>query len=217
MLKSNIIAHRGFWKQSQDRNSIVAIKTALEKGFGIETDVRDLNGKLVISHDPPNFGHDFDVDMLADLIVESKSTARVALNVKSDGINQKLKSSLTKKLIDISCTYVFDMSVPDTLAYQTTQYPYYSRISEYETEFSLLNKAEGAWVDNFSGAFDQTAYAEKILKLGKRVGFVSPELHGRNHLGAWEKIKKLHLHRSSSFELCTDFPDEAYKYFGEHA
>jgi glycerophosphoryl diester phosphodiesterase len=49
MLK--IISHRGFWITPSEQNTEVAFIRALECGFGIETDIRDVSGDLVISHD----------------------------------------------------------------------------------------------------------------------------------------------------------------------
>ena len=49
-----IIAHRGFWKKPEKQNTLGAFYAAIKKGFGIETDVRDYKGKLVISHNVPN-------------------------------------------------------------------------------------------------------------------------------------------------------------------
>ena len=48
-----IISHRGFWKSKNEQNTIISFQRSFENGFGIETDIRDLNGKLVISHDIP--------------------------------------------------------------------------------------------------------------------------------------------------------------------
>jgi glycerophosphoryl diester phosphodiesterase len=48
-----IIAHRGMWFNKHEQNTLVAFERALENGFGIETDFRDFNGSLVISHDLP--------------------------------------------------------------------------------------------------------------------------------------------------------------------
>ena len=53
MKKSNILAHRGLWFCEEEKNSSNALFKALDLGFGIETDVRDLCGELIISHDPP--------------------------------------------------------------------------------------------------------------------------------------------------------------------
>ena len=52
MKKSSILAHRGLWQNVAAKNSISSIKLALVNGFGLETDIRDLDGELVISHDP---------------------------------------------------------------------------------------------------------------------------------------------------------------------
>ena len=38
----------------------------------------------------------------------------------------------------------------------------------------------GVWVDNFGGDFNQIEISLKFIKQ-KRVAFVSPELHGRDH------------------------------------
>ena len=46
-----ILAHRGAWNTSDEKNTVLAIKRAFCHGWGIETDVRDYCGKLVISHD----------------------------------------------------------------------------------------------------------------------------------------------------------------------
>ena len=73
------------------------------------------------------------------------------------------------------------MSVPDSLLYQKINFPYYSRVSEYETDLNLISTAEGVWVDNFSGNFEQIEFSKKILRMGKRVAFVSPELHQRSY------------------------------------
>ena len=51
-----LIAHRGFWLDPKEKNTEIAFSRALSHGFGIETDFRDLNGQLVISHDIPVIG-----------------------------------------------------------------------------------------------------------------------------------------------------------------
>jgi hypothetical protein len=37
---------------NQRKKTLAAFERALQNGFGIETDFRDHNGKVVISHDP---------------------------------------------------------------------------------------------------------------------------------------------------------------------
>ena len=55
-LQMQLIAHRGYWLDPKEKNTETAFVRALQHGFGIETDFRDLNGHLVISHDVPTHG-----------------------------------------------------------------------------------------------------------------------------------------------------------------
>ncbi|WP_270990530.1 hypothetical protein [Campylobacter upsaliensis] len=50
-----ILAHRGFWREKKEQNSLASLAKAFEMGFGIETDLRDGGGggNLLLSHDIP--------------------------------------------------------------------------------------------------------------------------------------------------------------------
>ena len=59
-LKLTIVAHRGAWSgcpelgvPAVEKNSEAAFRLAVEHHFGIETDFRDICGKVVVSHNPP--------------------------------------------------------------------------------------------------------------------------------------------------------------------
>lgn len=41
-----IIAHRGYWIDSSEKNSSNALRKALEQGYGFESDLRDYCGDL---------------------------------------------------------------------------------------------------------------------------------------------------------------------------
>ena len=69
-----ILAHRGVWQNPVEKNSAAALRRALENGFGVETDIRDLDGQLVISHDPPRAGAMRLADFL-DAYVETQRPA----------------------------------------------------------------------------------------------------------------------------------------------
>ena len=98
MLRANILAHRGLWELPLEANSLESIDRALKGGFGIETDIRDLDGKLVISHDPPSAGDAFDLKTLLELYRKSKASSRVALNIKSDGLCPLIQQKLGKEV-----------------------------------------------------------------------------------------------------------------------
>ena len=62
-----ILAHRGLWTIENEKNTIEALRNALEEGFGIETDIRDCCGEIVISHNPPKGNEPRLVDILCEL------------------------------------------------------------------------------------------------------------------------------------------------------
>ena len=52
-----ILAHRGCWDTKMVKgNTLEAFKLAWNLGYGIETDVRDVGGEVVIEHDPFGVG-----------------------------------------------------------------------------------------------------------------------------------------------------------------
>lgn len=213
MKHANILAHRGWWTKAEDKNTLHALQRALEAGFGIETDLRDQSGTLVISHDPPE-GEILSVEALFALYVRLGATGRLALNVKSDGLQSLLLMLVGRTQIVLNNAYAFDMALPDALGYLACDFPAYTRISEYESFPSFLDQASGVWVDNFTGGFPQVAEAERLMAEGYRTCIVSPELHGRDHLPTWKEIAEARLHENPLFELCTDLPQDAYQLLG---
>jgi glycerophosphoryl diester phosphodiesterase len=206
----NIIAHRGYWLTSSEKNTSVAFGRALDHGFGIETDFRDLNGKLVVSHDVP-LDDAMKVVEFIDLFKKKPVLAPIALNIKSDGLY-----SLVKKLISDSGMlnyFVFDMSVPDTRGYLVERIPVFTRMSEYETAPVFLDQSSGVWLDAFESKWYGEEVLQKLLDEEKQVAVVSPELHHRSHLELWQFLKYHNFHKNELVSLCTDFPLVAREYF----
>ena len=210
MERSSILAHRGLFLSDSEKNSPKALARALREGFGIETDLRDLGGEVVISHDPPRGSPPPPrFEWLLDEISSSPCSGRIGLNIKSDGLSALIESRIQAKGIDIDRLFVFDMSVPDSLSYLERSIPVYSRISDYELTPAFLDKAKGIWVDNFNGSFTQVERAIDLVEQGVRATIVSAELHRRDHTSLWNKIVETELYLSPLFEICTDFPMEA--------
>jgi len=205
-----IIAHRGYWLDSSEKNSFVAFSRALEYGFGIETDFRDLNGELVVSHDVPVVGA-MKVDKFINLCKQYPVSAPMALNIKSDGLYPLVKDLITQS--GMTNYFVFDMSVPDTRGYLAEQIPVFTRLSEYETAPAFLYKSSGVWLDAFESEWYDEKVIQNLLDQKKQVAIVSPELHRRPHLEQWQFLKEHHFHKSDLVSLCTDFPLEAREYF----
>ena len=212
MDRRNILAHRGYWCKSVKKNSFDAFERALNAGFGIETDFRDCNGAVVVSHDPPE-GSVLTVRALCELYAELGAEGRVAINIKADGLQDALTALLSDTEMPMENCFAFDMAVPDALSYIANDFPTYTRLSEYELEAPFLDLAAGVWIDSFTGRFAQVAAAKRLLAEGHRVSIVSSELHKRDHRALWNEIAAAGINKNPSFELCTDFPEAAHNFF----
>ena len=205
------IAHRGLWRDAREKNSLSAFQSALEQGFGIETDFRDLAGKLVISHDPPQPGA-----MHADDFFEwwgrlSRNDAPLAINIKADGLQPLLAQSLAQH--PAPNYFCFDMSIPDAQLYEQQGLKFFTRESELEPSPCLYAQAAGVWVDQFFSDWIEPEAIQKHLAAGKEVCIVSPELHKRPHQAFWEKLKSVGVESWPNVMLCTDYALSARDFF----
>jgi len=205
-----IIAHRGYWLTESEKNTSTAFIRALEHGFGIETDFRDLNGSLVVSHDVPVDGV-MKVAEFIDLYKRTPVLAPMALNIKSDGLYSLVKNLIAE--LGVTNCFVFDMSVPDTRGYIAEQIPFFTRLSEYETVPAFLEHSQGVWLDAFESEWYEATVIQNLLNSNKQVAIVSPELHRRSHLESWHFLKQNKFHQHELVSLCTDFPLKAKEYF----
>ncbi|OBT15797.1 hypothetical protein A9266_21015 [Vibrio tasmaniensis] len=209
-----IISHRGYWKTANEKNSKEAFDRSFSLGFGTETDIRDLSGNLVISHDMPK-GNEILFDEFLQYYVKSNCSGTLAINVKSDGLHRKISDSLS--LYGLENYFVFDMSIPDTLVALDCNMKVFSRVSEYELKSPLWEKSEGIWYDKFCSNSVDTDFIKDLLMQGFKVCIVSAELHKRSHQEQWENIRKIgnpYL-QSKNLILCTDLPELAQEYFND--
>jgi hypothetical protein len=208
-----IVAHRGYWLQDQEKNTLAAFERALEGGFGIETDLRDAQRGVVISHDMPG-GGEMSLDDFLALCARYPEGRPLALNIKADGLHTPVAAALAAhRMTDAGAAFVFDMAVPDALGYLQRSLPAYTRSSEYETAPSFIDAAAGVWLDAFHGEWYDAADIAAWLDRGKAVCVVSPELHRRPHLELWQRLRDAGLHRQAALSLCTDFPQAAKDFF----
>lgn len=207
-----IISHRGYWKSPSEKNALQAFNRSFELGLGTETDVRDFNGQLVISHDIPT-GNEMTLEDFFKLI--SDKTFSLALNIKSDGLVDKLSQLI--ETYNIRNAFVFDMSVPDQISYaKNGKISFFSRASEYEPVISLYDTCHGVWLDAFKSIWYDEKYIKNILNDGKKVCIVSPELHKRDdYEDLWNMLSVSGLKDSDNVILCTDFPEEAIAFLKE--
>jgi hypothetical protein len=206
-----IISHRGYWIENTEKNTKISFERSFGLGFGTETDIRDYNGKLVISHDIPTESSILIDDFFR--IYKNLSNSTLALNIKSDGLQSILTSKLKEN--NIHNYFVFDMSIPDTIGYINNGIKVFSRQSEFEKTPVFYNLIEGIWLDSFEEEWYDLDLIMNHIKQGKKVAIVSSELHGRDQMGLWEFIKTSNLYKEKKLILCTDFPELASKYFNK--
>ncbi len=205
-----ILSHRGYWKVREEQNCLVAFTRSLKLGFGIETDIRDFERRLVISHDMAT-GDCIGLDEFLALYQIEGEGLPLALNVKADGLQSPLQEVLAAHGVDNY--FVFDMSVPDAVQYIEQGFRVFLRQSEFELPNALCDRATGIWLDSFGGDWFDQQVIKMHLTQGKQVCVVSPELHKREKAPLWTWLKETRLSHSSDVLLCTDFPENAREFF----
>ena len=205
------LAHRGLWNIPIEKNTLDSLKSALSKGFGIETDFRDYNGELVISHDVATVNSP-KAESFFKFYHEIKSDAMLAINVKADGIQNLILPLLES--YNIHNYFLFDMSIPEYVVNVDKGLNSFTRHSDIECECVMYERAKGVWMDSF---FDTNWLSleniKKHLKNNKKVCIVSPELHGKDKYGIWGRLKANLDILNDDTLLCTDTPEEAEVYF----
>ena len=208
-MRHRIVAHRGAWlKELLVPNSQEALLAALDAGFSIETDLRDHNGTVVVSHDPTTDGSVLTLrHFLAQTSTVTLSRDLIfALNIKSDGLNSIMKDEL--RTLEGIPHFFFDMSTPELVKYTKAGLSVGLRRSEFETlapQLSICSGPSAVWVDGFDSDWWKTS---ELLELGsgKRVVvLVSPELHGRDPAQVWKTFAD-EFHNNPNLYICTDYP-----------
>ena len=200
-----VLAHRGLWTNPFEKNTTVAFQAAFAQGFGLETDIRDKNGRLVVSHDPPCADAMAFEDLL-ELYVEHGKPGVLAINIKADGLSLLVGDALAA--FGVANAFVFDMSVPDALQYcSMSSVEVFTRQSEYEVVPSYYDLAAGVWLDAFERDWIDGQVIGHHREAGKRVALVSPELHGRSQEAQWQVWSG--LSGGDDVMICTDFPIQA--------
>lgn len=202
-----IIAHRGLWLTENEKNSLLAVQRAVDEGFGVEIDVRDRLGEIVVSHDKAN-----ESSILFSKYLEiSKDNTLWAINIKADGLAHDVKRLLTG--MGVKNYFAFDMSVPEMYVYQKLSLVTYISVSDICTSYSGQKNYSGLWLDSFESLWYDKNF---LLSLPKQlpIVFVSEELHRRRYLEQWKLIKDvLKGTDTANIGLCTDYPLEAREFF----
>jgi glycerophosphoryl diester phosphodiesterase len=210
-----VLSHRGIWKNDSEKNTEIAFRRSFELGFGTETDIRDYCGQLVISHDIANSSC-MSFDYFLQLYTAFPKKPRLALNIKADGLQDKILEKISK--YEISNYFVFDMSVPDGLAYLKKGLCTFTRQSEFEKQPAFYESAHGVWLDEFENHWINETIIDSHILNSKKICIVSPELHRRPVEKEWKHYKSICNRKSwrNDVMICTDLAEEAERIFNEN-
>jgi len=206
-----VLSHRGYWKFSDEKNTVAAFERSFNLGFGTETDLRDHNGQIVIAHDMPN-GDEITFEEL--LIIMNGRNLPLALNIKADGLSKNIKNLLDK--YNHTNYFTFDMSIPDMVCQIKNKLKVYTGLSDILTQPVLLSDCEGVWLDCFNSNWYDSSVIDNLLVQGKKVCLVSADLHKRENLNQWFIIQNSEFLHSDNLMICTDFPEKATEFFNEN-
>ena len=203
-----ILSHRGWWKTLAERNKATAFQRSFAAGFGTETDVRDIRGTLVVSHDMPSGEEMLFEDVLK--IMDGRNLP-LAINIKADGLVEPLLEMLNR--YRHTCYFTFDMSIPDLVVQTDYGANVFTGLSDIMPTPVLFDKCRGIWLDAFFSEWYGAELIDSLLDDGKQICIVSPDLHKRNPFALWEVIRSCRGFQDSRLMLCTDMPDKAKEFF----
>ena len=143
---------------------------------GIEFDIRDTGGEIVVQHDPFLSGQ-----LFTDFLKFCPSNKFYIVNVKSEGIERRAIADL--EACGITQFFLLDCSIPMMVKLgREGERRLAVRFSEYEslaTVEAMAPFVSWVWVDVFT-LLPLTTYVEtSIRNLGLKICLVSPELQGQ--------------------------------------
>jgi hypothetical protein len=207
-----IISHRGLWQTHAERNTRAAFSRSFDAGFGTETDLRDICGNIVISHDMPHGG---EISFEELLILMDGRNLPLALNIKADGMAKGIKNILER--YRHTNYFTFDMSLPELVFQLRQDLPVYAGISDIMPLAPLADGIQGVWLDCFNSDWYSSDKIDELVSAYLRVCIVSADLHKRDVERQWDTIRRAENFRKDSLSLCTDRPLEAARFFGKEA
>jgi len=178
-------------------NRIKALKK-IPKEYGVELDLRDFGGRLVLQHEPFMDGEDF-----AEYL-KHYDHGTMILNIKSERIEYKVLELVQK--YNIKDYFFLDSSFPMIYSLSKSGEKNIAlRFSEFEGIDTILNmkgKIDWIWVDCFSKLPIDNENYNLLKQHGFKFCLVSPELQGQDE--KLEEYKKYLNDKNIIFDaVCT--------------
>ena len=170
----------------------------IPKEYGVELDLRDFGGRLVLQHEPFMDGEDF-----AEYL-KHYDHGTMILNIKSERIERKVLELVQK--YNIKDYFFLDSSFPMIYSLSKSGEKNIAlRFSEFEGIDTILNmkgKIDWIWVDCFSKLPIDNENYNLLKQHGFKFCLVSPELQGQDE--KLEEYKKYLNDKNIIFDaVCT--------------
>lgn len=185
-----VLAHRanreGIDKEKE--NTFAAVCYCLERGWGIETDIRRAaDGRFYISHDPAELTTDTRADRFFGAF-RRHPYAIIALNVKELGYEADLLAYLDRQSV-LGQVFLFDMELLEEVPGQSAalfrslspRVRLAARVSDRGEPVERVLDIESAqivWLDEFDRLWATESDILRLKAAGKTVYAISPEIHG---------------------------------------
>lgn len=220
-----ILAHRANLNgpHSVAENSLAACASALESGFGLETDLRrDAAGRFYISHDPHPRTAENSLDAYSELFRRFPK-ADLAINVKELEYETALIELMNSDGLGARGFFFdFELLEPQTPGAAQRKIKALpggrnvrlaARLSDRREPLAqcLGIPAEIVWADEFDSLWLSADDVRQVREAGRLFYVISPELHGFDAAARkrrWHDFKQWRVDG-----LCTDYPLEARDFF----
>ena len=211
-----LLAHRGLLNgpDGARENALVALREAAACGFGSEFDVHaEADGRLVLTHDPAPWAPERDA---VTFLSAPPGEAQHAFNVK-DARALMVALDVIVAAGTLDRFFFFDFELADADADEATALrgevaarggAVARRLSDREPVLDALiadGATEHVWLDEVDGPWVDAGVVRTLCEAGKRVWFVSPELHRPQPLEALRR-RWAHVVSWGVDGICTDHP-----------
>ncbi|MBL8030453.1 MAG: hypothetical protein JNN11_04365 [Candidatus Doudnabacteria bacterium] len=216
-----ILSHRylTIGKSKEKENTLTQLKAALALGYNFfETDIRLLpSGDFYISHDP-QASLTAENDAKEHVKLWKSSGAKIALNIKELGYEEKLVSFLKANGVVENC-FLFDFDI-EFLGAQPNAY--IEKISALEASLMCavrvsdhnetvdraikISNSKIIWLDEFDSLWVKREDVIRLKDAGKIIYCIAPDLHNFTHEQTMQRFEDF-----ISWEvdgICTDYAED---------
>jgi len=181
----------------------------IPREFGVEVDLRDYDGKVILQHDALKGGEPFEE------YLNQYRHRFLILNVKCEGVEELVLPLLKSRKIEDF--FFLDLSFPALMKLvRTGEHRIAVRFSEYEPAeacLALAGKADWVWIDCFNNYPALDARGEELIRRFKTC-LVAPELQGHPPMDQAQAARVAARYRPSA--VCTKFPHAWPAAFSDH-